>query len=107
MKRDTRTAYRARAAATERSVDEAKAAVRAESDAAWKKLREASRQAEADRQRFTRDEILTVTHVRTLHGWWKVARVNKTTVSVESGYSWTDRYPFDKVLEVKTIGGES
>jgi len=36
VKRDTRTAYRARAAATERSIDAAKAEVKAHEDAAAK-----------------------------------------------------------------------
>lgn len=59
--------------------------------------------AERDRARLTLEDIKGATHVRLSHGWWKVARVNKTTVSVETGYSWTDRHTFDKVLEVRTI----
>jgi hypothetical protein len=37
--------------------------------------------------------------VRYWGGWRKVVRVNKVTVSVESGYSWTDKVPVDKILE--------
>lgn len=59
--------------------------------------------AERDRVRLTRDDIAGATHVRLAGGWWKVARVNATTVSVETGYSWVDRHSFDKVLEVRTI----
>lgn len=54
-----------------------------------------------DRVRLTRDDIIGATHVRTRHGWWTVVRVNGKTVTVETGYSWTDRIPFDKVLEVR------
>ncbi|WP_350347227.1 hypothetical protein ABIQ69_11360 [Agromyces sp. G08B096] len=103
MKRDTRAAYRARAAATERRVDEAVAAVQAERDAEHRAAREVAAAVEAARVRLTRDDILGATHVRTPYGWHKVARVNKTTVSVETAYSWTDRYPFDKILEVRTV----
>lgn len=104
MKRDTRTAYRARAKATEATVDAAVAAVKAEQDAEWTARREAARKAEAARVRFTRDDIEGAIEVRTLaHGWQRVVRVNKTSVTVETGHSWTDRHPFHKVLEVRTV----
>lgn len=60
------------------------------------------RLAERDRVRFTRQDIKGATWVRVNYGWRKVARVNAKTVSVETGYSWTDRIEFDKVLEVRT-----
>jgi hypothetical protein len=59
--------------------------------------------AERDRVRLTREDIAGATHVRISRSWYKVARLNKTTVSVETGYSWTDRYTFDKVLDVRTL----
>lgn len=59
--------------------------------------------AERDRTRLTRDDIAGATHVRISRSWHKVVRVNQTTVSVDSGYSWVDRYTFDKVLEARTI----
>jgi hypothetical protein len=62
-----------------------------------------ARIAERDRKRLTRDGVAGATHVLLSHGWRKVAKVNKTTVSVETGYSWTDRYTFDKVLAVRTV----
>jgi hypothetical protein len=31
--------------------------------------------------------------------WLEVRRANKTTLSVESGYSWTDRYPYTEVRD--------
>lgn len=64
---------------------------------------EAVKAAEAERPRLTREQIAGATHVRTRFGWHKVARVNKTTVSVETGYSWTDRYPFDEIHEARTL----
>lgn len=65
--------------------------------------RVAREEAEASRVLLTRADLVGATHVRTQYGWHKVARLNPTTVAVETGYSWTDRYPFDKVLEVRTI----
>lgn len=59
--------------------------------------------AERDRTLLTRDEIAGATHVLISRTWHKVVRVNKTTVSVDSGYSWVDRYTFDKVLAARTI----
>lgn len=55
---------------------------------------------ERDRVRFDREDVVGARGIRTELGWHKVARVNKTTVSVETGYSWTDRIAFDKILEV-------
>lgn len=63
----------------------------------------ARRIAERDRVLLTREDVLGATHVRLSTGWWKVAKVNATTVSVETGYSWTDRHQFAKILEVRTI----
>lgn len=65
--------------------------------------RVAAEEAEVNRVPFTRVDLVGATHVRTKYGWHKVARLNSTTVSVETGYSWTDRHPFDKVLEARTI----
>lgn len=56
---------------------------------------------ERDRHKFTRDEIVGATAVRTgAYGWRLVRRVNPTTVSIDSGYSWVTRVPFDDVLAV-------
>jgi hypothetical protein len=58
--------------------------------------------AERDRVRLTQKDLIGATHVRLVGGsWHKVARLNKTTVSVETGYSWVDRYAFDKVLQAR------
>jgi len=100
VKRDTRTAYRARAAATERSVDAAVAEVKA---ATLAEQMEAKRAyfALTKPVPFTPEELLTARAIRTSVGWHKVARVNAKSVSVETGYSWTDRYTLDEVLEVR------
>jgi hypothetical protein len=60
----------------------------------------ARRIAERDRVRLTREDVEGATQVRLSHGWRNVVRVNATTVSVETGYSWVDRYPFDQILQV-------
>lgn len=53
-----------------------------------------------DRVRVTAEDLAGALAVRDEYGWHKVAKVNKTTVSVETGYSWTDRIPLEKVLQV-------
>ena len=40
--------------------------------------------------------------VRDSYGWHRVIRVNAKSVSVESGYSWTDRIPMSNVLETRS-----
>jgi len=40
--------------------------------------------------------------VRDSLGWHKVVRVNTKSVSVETGYSWTDRIPLANVLETRS-----
>lgn len=55
----------------------------------------------AERPLLAREDVEGAAFIRTAYGWHKVARINKTTVSVETGYSWTDRYTFDKILEVR------
>lgn len=66
-----------------------------------------SKLAEQERPRLTRDDVLGATHVRTGLGWHKVVRVNRTTVSVDTGYSWNDRYPFEKILEARRPAGRT
>jgi hypothetical protein len=68
---------------------------------AHKLSRYKARLVERDRIRLTRDDIKGASWIRTDHGWRKVVRVNAKTVSVESGYSWTDRIDIDRVIEVR------
>lgn len=51
---------------------------------------------------FTRDELNAAKYVRDRHGWHKVARVSAKSVSVETGYDWTDRIPLARILEVRS-----
>lgn len=49
----------------------------------------------------TPDALAAAKYVRNRYGWHKVVRVNRTSVTVETGYSWTDRIPVAKILEVR------
>lgn len=97
-------AYRRRAAATERMVDAAVAAVKAEQRAAWDAQKRAAAEHEAARRRFTRDEIVGAGFVHDGHSWRKVVRVNAKTVSVVNALMphWEpERIKFDKVHGVQ------
>jgi hypothetical protein len=100
MKRDTVSAYRARARATEALVDSSVAAVKAQHAADF-----ASRKAAASERNapvaFSEDEYRKARAIRTRLGWHKVVRVNAQSVTVETGRSWTDRIARQKVLEVR------
>jgi hypothetical protein len=50
---------------------------------------------------FTDEQYKAARVVRTVFGWHKVVRVNEKSVSVETGYSWTDRIQRAKILEVR------
>jgi hypothetical protein len=100
VKRDTRTAYRARAAATERSVDAAFAEVKAAKEKEWANSIRAHC-ALTKPIPFSPEELKSARAIRTDAGWHKVVRVNPKSVTVETGYSWTDRYALDKILEVR------
>ncbi len=101
MSRDTKTAYRARAAATERMVDAAVAEVAAERTAEF----EAARAATAARRAtvpFTEEQYQAATAIRTKLGWRPVVKVSAKSVSVATGYSWNDRVPRAQILEVRS-----
>jgi len=44
--------------------------------------------------------------IRCRNRWLRVARVNKTTVSVETGYSWTDKVKHRDIVEHKPATSE-
>lgn len=78
----------------------------------WRALSEVEQEIESLRNRiayakrnapvpFTTEELKVARAVRTSAGWHRVAKVNAKSVSVETGYSWTDRYTLDKILEVR------
>lgn len=49
------------------------------------------------------EQIRAATHVRDRRtgDWHQVIRVNKATVTVATGYSWTDRIPLEDVIAVQ------
>lgn len=47
------------------------------------------------------EAIQRATAVRDRHGWHKVIRVNRKTVTVESGYSWTETIPLDRIEDAR------
>ena len=49
---------------------------------------------------FTPEQLKAARTIRTSSGWHRVVKVNAKSVSVWTGYSWTDRYTFDRILEV-------
>ena len=61
------------------------------------------RTAERDRVPFTAADLKGATHVRFPHGWYRVVRINAKSVTVATPYSWTDRYPIEKVREFRTV----
>lgn len=99
MKRDTRSAYRARAAATERSIDQAKAAVKAEQEA--EQAKRAAQYAERTKAvPFTYEDLRAARAIRTAYGWHRVIRVNTTTVTVNGDFG-DYRVPEKNILEVR------
>jgi hypothetical protein len=90
-------AYRRRAAATERMVDAAVAEVKAEQRAEFAAAKQAHADREATRRRYTRDDVEGAGFVHDGHAWRKVVRVNKISVSVETGHSWVDKIPFKSI----------
>lgn len=93
----------------------ARAAARNDREAgAWQQVRRAQQRvaglegqvARGSVQRLlTREDVVGAVVVRTAGGWHQVVRVNARTVSVTTGYSWVDRYPFDRLLEVRRRDG--
>lgn len=72
--------------------------------AAEHRLERAERDAVAPRDL---DALARGWFVRTRHGWHRVVRVNATSVSVETGYSWTDRIPFKQIVETRNKRAQS
>ena len=50
---------------------------------------------------FTPEQLKAAKAIRTSSGWHRVVKVNAKSVTVETGYSWTDRYALDRILEVR------
>lgn len=62
----------------------------------WRKVRD-EQVASGAVEAYGPDTVNVGDAVRIGGGWHRVARVNKKSVSVETGYSWTDRAPWHKV----------
>ena len=58
---------------------------------------------ERDRVLYTAADLVGATHVRDQFGWHRVVRVNAKSVTVETGYSWTDRIEVADILDVRTV----
>jgi hypothetical protein len=99
MNRDTRTAYRARAAATERSVDAAIAEVEA-TEAAEAEARAAENAKRNAPVPFTAEELAAARVVRTRFGWARLIRVNAKTVTIAGAFG-DDRVHVASILEVR------
>ena len=82
-------------------IDRELAKQREEAREQWKASLAASRKAEAERVRLTYEDVQGARLIRTDTGWHEVVRVNAKSVTVETGYSWTDRIALGKVLEVR------
>lgn len=101
-RRSTPRQKRQHAAGIERTVDQAMAAVKAEKEAE----RTANIAAYRERTKpvpYTPEELKAAGLIRTELGWHKVVKVNAKSVTVETGYSWTDRIALAKVLEVRAL----
>ena len=51
---------------------------------------DAARKVEAERVRLTAEDVKGARFIRDQFGWHKVVRVSAKSVTVETGYSWTD-----------------
>lgn len=82
--------------------------------AAWEQVRQAQQSVDAltvslERARssqpvpFTEADLKAATHLRDRNGWREIVKVNAKTVSVATGYSWTDRVARAAILEVRTV----
>lgn len=60
-----------------------------------------ARIAEIERPRLTREDVVGAVLIHDGNSWRKVVRVNAKSVSVESGYSWVDRVPFDDIRSIR------
>ena len=62
-------------------------------------LNQAHRDANAPRDL---DTLRPGSLIRTDTGWYRVVRVNRVSVSVATGYSWTDTVRLDRIIETRT-----
>lgn len=72
----------------------------AKRDLGWKQKRVERLLADAPVP-YTQDELASASAVRTDVGWYRVVKVNRTTVSIEAGLPWAHKIPKALVLEVR------
>jgi hypothetical protein len=101
MKRDTVSAYRSRARATEQMVDQSVAAIKAEGDEKWAASKAAVAAQNASLA-FTEEQYKAARVIRTRLGWYEVVRVSAKSVTVKTPHSWNDRILRSKILEVRS-----
>ena len=95
----TPTQRRKEAAAMDRSIDQAVAAVKAQREA--ESAEASARYAERTKPvPFTTDELKAARAIRTAYGWYRVVRVNAKTVTAKDG-NWGARVLHSKILEVR------
>lgn len=96
--------HRGRGKSLERTIDDAVKEVARIKAAEWDALRERARAAavaEKARVKMTAEDVRGNRYVRDQFGWHAVVRVSQKSVTVKTPYSWTDRLPLTKILEVK------
>lgn len=59
--------------------------------------------AEAERVRYTAADLRGATHVRAAGSWREVVRVSDRSVTVTTGYSWTERIPIEQIRNFRVI----
>lgn len=83
------------------------AADKAQKDAEVAAKVAAARQAERDRRRYTRDELVGATAVRTGTGWHRVIRLNTKTITID-GHVWPGQpypLPLAQILDIRKEAG--
>ena len=100
MKRDTRSAFRARGKAMDQIVDAAVRAEKDKQDAAHRAAKGVWVAREAVRVRYTRDDLLNAVVVADRYGWHRVSYMNQLSVTVEGDFG-ARRIPFEKVLDFR------
>ena len=101
MRRDTMSAFRARERAFEQKITDAVDALAAERKRELEERRAATKAAHALIP-FTEEELQAAAFIRDARGiWHRVVKVNAKSVTVSTGYSWTERIPRDRIREVR------
>ena len=99
-RRSTPTQRRREDARTDRDLQTYTEYLAAEKDVAWKQTR-VERLIAGAPVPFTAEELTAATAVRTDTGWYRVLKVNRTTIGVDAGLPWPHKIPKAHVLEVR------